>query len=48
MFVLSFKKKDFNLLIKSSDSNGHDQGLTTIVVGLQVEKIMQEELFSMA
>ncbi len=26
----------------------HDQGLTIIVVGLQVEKIMQEELLSMA
>jgi hypothetical protein len=26
----------------------YDQGSTIIVVGLQVEKIMQEELFSMA
>ncbi len=26
----------------------HDQGSTTIIVGLQVEKIMKEELFSMA
>ncbi len=26
----------------------HDQGSTIIVVGLQVGKIMQEELFSMA
>jgi hypothetical protein len=26
----------------------HDQGLTPIVVGLQVEKIMQKKLFSMA
>jgi hypothetical protein len=25
----------------------HDQGFTTIVIGLQVKKIMQEELFSM-